>query len=406
MGWIKEQMIEQDARGYGSIDKIVCENCVGDYALKKFVVDNGDKGLCDYCNNEEVCIDVESLIGKIMDGIRFEYEEAIEGMHIEKGEFKGADTWDTYDLFHDVLGPDMELNEDLLDDFVKTVSDTTWCEKSPYQLRESEEKASMWDAFSQMVKTRTRYVFFRMPERDKNQEEAAFLILDHIGNEIKRLGLIKLLPTGSKFYRGRMHDKKTKIELAKDLSSPPPEKAKSNRMSAEGISIFYGADSTKTAIAEIYNSSYRFATTAIFQNLFDIQVIDLTQIAHIPYPSLFDEERRDLRESLTFLRELNENLTRPIESMESIEYIPAQIAAEYFRFLYTYQGKSIDGIIYHSSKVEDGVCYALFFDQNQCLESDPKSLFPDLHKQMMKMDETSIGTYKVEIDLQLKGKDL
>lgn len=191
-----------------------------------------------------------------------------------------------------------------------------------------------------------------------------------------------------------MHDKKTEIELAKDLSSPPHEKAKSNRMSAEGISIFYGTDSAKTAIAEIYDQRYRFATTAIFQNLYDIQVIDLTQIANIPYPSLFDEERRGYRESLAFLRELNDNLTRPIESMESIEYIPAQIVAEYFRFLYTYQGKSIDGIIYRSSKVKDGVCYALFFDQSQCLESDPKRLFPGIHKQMMRMDETSIGTYK------------
>ncbi len=401
MGWAKKQMMEQQERGYGSIDKSVCEDCVGDYALKQFITDNGDEGTCDYCNSEGVCIDVESLIGKIMDGVRFEYEEAVECMGIEKGEFIGADTWDTYDLLYEVLGPDMELNDDLLDDIVKTVNDTTWCERDPYQLRESKEKASMWTAFSQMVKTKTRYVFFRMPERDKYQEEAAFLILDHISDEIERLGLIKPLPSGSRFYRGRMHDKKTKIELAKDLSSPPHEKAKSNRMSAEGISIFYGADSAKTAIAEIYDSRYRFATTAIFQNLYDIQVIDLTQIANIPYPSLFDEERRGYRESLAFLRELNDNLTRPIESMESIEYIPAQIVAEYFRFLYTYQGKSIDGIIYRSSKVEDGVCYALFFNQSQCLESDPKSLFPDLHTQMMRMDESSIGTNKVEIDMQL-----
>lgn len=402
MGLAKNQMMEQEEREYGSIDKLVCEDCVGDYALKQFVTDNGDKGTCDYCDSEGVCIDVESLIGKIMDGIRFEYEEAVECMGVEKGEFIGADTWDTYELLYEELGPDMELNDDLLDDIVKTVNDTTWCERDPYQLRESKEKASMWTAFSHMVKTKTRYVFFRMPERDKYQEEAAFLILDHISDEIERLGLIKQLPPGSKFYRGRMHDKKTEIELAKDLSSPPHEKAKSNRMSAEGISIFYGAGNEETAITEIYDSRYPLATTAIFQNLYDIQVIDLTQISNIPYPSLYDEERRDYRESLAFLRELNDNLTRPIESMESIEYIPAQIVVEYFRFLYTYHGKSIDGIVYRSSKVKDGVCYALFFDQSQCLESDQKSLFPDLHKQMMKIDETSISTYKVEIDMQLK----
>lgn len=48
-------------------------------------------------------------------------------------------------------------------------------------------------------------------------EEAAFLILDHISDEIERLGLIKPLASGTKFYRGRMHDKKTKTELSRLL---------------------------------------------------------------------------------------------------------------------------------------------------------------------------------------------
>lgn len=272
MGLAKKQMMEQEERGYGSIDKLVCIDCVGDYALKQFITDNSSRGICHYCSSGGICIEVELLIGKIMDGICYEYERAIECMGIEKGEYMGAYTWDTWDLLYDELGVDMELNDDLLDDIVQTVNETTWCERDPYQLRESKERTTMWTAFSQMVKTKTRYVFFRMPERNKYQEEANFLILDYIGNKIEELGLIKSLKPGTKFYRGRMHDKNKKIELAKDLSSPPHVKAKSNRMSAEGISIFYGADSEKTAIAEIYNSRYKSATTAIFQNLYSLQV--------------------------------------------------------------------------------------------------------------------------------------
>jgi len=98
MGLAKNQMMEQEERGYGSIDKLVCENCVGDYVLKQFITDNGDEGTCDYCGSEGVCIDVESLIGKIMYGVRFEYEEAVECMGVEKSEFVGADTWDTSNI--------------------------------------------------------------------------------------------------------------------------------------------------------------------------------------------------------------------------------------------------------------------------------------------------------------------
>lgn len=66
----------------------------------------------------------------------------------------------------------------------------------------------MWNTFSHMVKTKIRYVFFSMPERDIYEEEAAFMILDYISYEIERLGLINKLSSGTKFYRGRMHDKK------------------------------------------------------------------------------------------------------------------------------------------------------------------------------------------------------
>lgn len=66
MGLAKTQMMEHEERGYGSIDKLVCEDCIGDYALKQFVTGNGNEGTCDYCDSEGVCIDVESFIGKIM----------------------------------------------------------------------------------------------------------------------------------------------------------------------------------------------------------------------------------------------------------------------------------------------------------------------------------------------------
>lgn len=92
-------MMEQEERRYGSIDKLVFEHCVGDYALKQYIINNGYKETCDYCDSEGVCIDVESLIGKIMDGIYFEYEEAIDCMGIEKGEFIGTNTWNTYEYY-------------------------------------------------------------------------------------------------------------------------------------------------------------------------------------------------------------------------------------------------------------------------------------------------------------------
>jgi hypothetical protein len=58
-----------------------------------------------------------------------------------------------------------------------------------------------------------------------------------------------MIPAGFKFFRGRTHQKKKKYRDARDLGSPPPDKANANRMSAEGISVFYGAGDHATALS-------------------------------------------------------------------------------------------------------------------------------------------------------------
>ena len=154
-----------------------------------------------------------------------------------------------------------------------------------------------------------------------------------------------------------------------ELCPPPVNKARANRMSAEGISVFYGAKDAATAFAEIFTGEHQYATIATFVNLRELYILDLADKTKYSVPSLFDTECQDLRETKIFLNELNQDLTRDIKDMKNIEYVPAQVVAEYFRFLYDYNGRRIDGIAYNSSKNKDGgVCYVLFFNQEQCLE--------------------------------------
>ncbi len=399
MGLAKNQMIEYQERGYGSLDKMVCSDCVGDYALKNYIIENGESDTCSYCSNETICISGEELIGEIMSGIFYEYEKAINVMSVEKGEYKNADTWGTYDLIYDHLAYDMELDDDLLDDVYNTIEDDIWCERDPYRLRENSEKLSLWDEFCKMVKEKTRYVFFRMPERDEYNEDAPFTVLDYIGEKVEKLALIEEVPSNTRFFRARMHNEEETFEFPKDICSPPSHKAKSNRMSAEGISIFYGANNTRTSILEIYDPKYTFVTVAEFFNLRQLIILDLTKIGPITFPSLFDRKNRENRQAILFLRKLNENIVRPIDTMESIEYIPAQIVAEYFRYIYLYRGIHIDGIKYGSSKDDNGICYALFFNNKQCKESNERFRF---EQQELKLVPDSITKYRVTMKNEIE----
>ncbi|WMJ77324.1 MULTISPECIES: HEPN-associated N-terminal domain-containing protein [unclassified Sedimentibacter] len=394
---LKNKMLEYKKSEYKSINKKVCSNCVGERYLKQFVIDNGKCDKCDYCGSDEICISVEDLISEIISGIEYEYDRAVDTMSWDHGEYVGAKTWDTYNLIYDKLGCELPLEDDLIKDIYETIDDDTWCERDPYQLRESIDKALLWDDFCEMVKTKTRYVFFRMPKKDEYREEANFNVLDYIGKKVTELNLITSIPENTTFFRGRMHSSSMVLDEAKNLCSPPSHCAKSNRMSAEGISIFYGANDVKTAIAEIYNSQYKYATVAPFVNLRNLILVDLTKVEDIEFPSLFDKEKRKYRQALDFFIKLNENLTQPIENMVSIEYIPAQIIAEYFRYIYCYNGISIDGIAYRSSKNSGGICYSLFFNYEQCLEVDRDKRCKE--EQELKIDKSGINTYAVSVDV-------
>lgn len=396
MGMAKNRMMEEEERGFASIDTVVCEHCVHDYALKKYVIEHGQMGLCDYCSGEAACIDTEQLMEPIMSAIWFKYSRAIDELGYDDGEYSGT-TYDTSDVIDDMLCG--AVTDEVLNDISEIVNDETWCDRDPYGIPLSAEQSYMWLGFSEMVKRHNRYMFFRTKVDD---EKPDYMILDEIAQATEDFNLCMTITPNHLFYRGRMHDRKTKYSTPKDLCSPPHENAKSNRMSAEGISVFYGADNVNTAVAEIFNSSYSYATVAAFKNLQEIVILDLTKISDIPVPSIFDPKNRKLREPISFLRELLDDLIRPIESMHSIEYIPAQVIAEYFRYIHKHNGKQIDGIAYNSSKQKDGVCYVLFVEHDQCFHQDKTSWYYNSSHQMLEMDSDSISTYKVESHAMLK----
>ena len=82
MGMAKYRMMEEEERRFGSINSIVCQNCVGNMALKQYIIDNRIKDECHYCESTDLCVNVEYFIGEIMDGINYEYDDALNEMMI------------------------------------------------------------------------------------------------------------------------------------------------------------------------------------------------------------------------------------------------------------------------------------------------------------------------------------
>lgn len=139
MGIVKNRMMECEGRGYGHNDKLVCSGCIGGKELKKFVMENGTSGVCDFCEDNGVCVTIETLCGEIMAVIKSSYTSAANELYHDSEEgFHGATTWDTPDLLGD-LDYDMQLEPKVFDAVCNTIEMDEWCRINPFGDHGSDE---------------------------------------------------------------------------------------------------------------------------------------------------------------------------------------------------------------------------------------------------------------------------
>ena len=167
-----------------------------------------------------------------------------------------------------------------------------------------------------------------------------------------------------------------KFHCARDLGSPPREAAKfSNRMTAAGVSAFYGAIDPLTAELEVRALSKKAlcVTVGAFVPTRDLIVVDLSAAREVP--SLFDQERRRLRSLVRFYQQFSAEISEPIkkDGLEHIQYVPTQVVTDFIRHEYRHKRKPIDGIIYRSASKGGTKSLVIFAENDQCVDHDDDS---------------------------------
>lgn len=379
MGWAKEYAMEIEERGFSDIDKYICSECVEDEFLRNWIDENAIETIeCNYCGKVHPAVLMTDLMEKVlMPTFEKYYWYAVEhlGWDGREGGYQGT-TYDTEDVVNN-FAEEISSNQQVLDDIVEAIGyDQAWCDEEPYGLTERERREYSWKSFSDLVKYKNRYFFL---QECNNRDYERYLPLDIlyiIAQQAKKLDIIKTIPQNSDFYRVRIFSKKDDVVLdGANLGAPPKECAQTDRMSACGIAAFYASDKFETSLQEVQkenSESKNVVAVGQFKNLKDLKYLDLTAINEIEIPSVFDLEKYDKREAIFFLKGLNKELTRPIEELHSIEYVPTQIFAEYFKLV-----EKLDGIKYTSSKDNKGNCYILFFNNKQCTEDDKNQWYKE-----------------------------
>lgn len=373
--------------------KRACKSCIND----RYIYDNlkkyGEMSECSYCQQRRKTISVKEIIEEIKDGINTEYKQC--GMEYYNP-IEGDYDVPTVDLEYILCG-EYSCRDDLFGDICTYIAEDGWYARDNEYIGDKEDIGVLynkeWKAFCHMVKYETRYVFFNQWD-DGEADERAKNILEFIGNAVEKLDLLKEVLPEKGFYRGRTHrTKEEAFSSDNQLASPPPYSAKVNRMSAEGISIFYGANNVKTVLAEIYNGIEQYATIAQFKSKDKLWLLDLSNVLHMKVPSLFDRKNRDKRGYIGFFKKFVNMIISPVDNIPAIEYVPTQILTEYFRHVYNY-GCMFDGIMYPSAKNPQGKCYALFFNYEQCIKGKNQRLI---------MDQNTVKTYRILNSIQYEN---
>lgn len=383
MGRAKEHWMKQMDGGWQSVgEKFVCPRCLPESAIAQFIKKQATSTKCSYCRRRTKkprAAPMDDVLEFISDGLHREWDDpGNAGVHWESAEggYTMATT-DSDELLAD-YGLD-ECHEALWDDLIDAFGMAEWVRRDPYGMPPDEERIFTWNRFSEQLRHRTRFVFFRV-ETDFSDElgGASDLephhVLNRLSESVVSLNLLEVIPKGLEIIRVRQHKPTEQVINAADLGPPPARLAKQqNRFSPAGIPMFYGAVKERTAFAETLamgDADRTVVTTGVFKSNRKLRVLNLVDLP--AYPSVFDPERWMDRASVSFLSHFIREARKPVgDGYEGIDYVPTQVVAEYFRHIFeTESGVRLDGIKYRSSKDPRGVCFTLFLTSEDCSD-DP-----------------------------------
>jgi hypothetical protein len=131
-------------------------------------------------------------------------------------------------------------------------------------------------------------------------------------------------------------------------------------MNARGISVFYGSNNPKVALAEVRPPVGSEVAVARFEIIRPVRVLDLTVMSEvITTGSIFDPTFGGRLERTTFLQSLSRRITMPVmPDDETFEYLPTQAIAD---FLATERTPQIHGIIFPSIQAAGGALNVVLF---------------------------------------------
>jgi len=394
--------------------KSICRKCVGEKFLSAEILASGKRRKCSYCKNTNKSYSIEKLSERIETAFTYHYSRtsdqptALQNLMISDDEstyeFERDGEQTTYAIMNAADIPENAaidvqiILEDKYSDFEsdKLNIETEFSSDAYYTKKgtRDDEWCEGWQSFENSLKSEAR--FFNLE---------ATTHLTNVFNEIEtkstgdKQPLILGVGPGTNIdsvFRARVFQSEIKLKTAlaypdQHLGPPPGPLARAGRMNAHGISVFYGATDSNTALAETRPPVGSRVLVAQFEIIRPLRLLDLTALGGVQSTgSIFDPEYIRRLEHEMFLRSLSERITRPVmPDDEALEYLATQAVAD---FLSTGRRTTFDGIIYPSVQVAKTGKNIVLFNKSARIEQTAKQNGAEISVRLGYFDEDGFVT--------------
>jgi hypothetical protein len=371
----------------GTIDllkaKKLCHRCVGENYLSMEIESKGEPLECSYCNRTANSYRIGE-VAKLVE-IAFNHHYKLTPAQPNSLEYSlqcdkelGYEWKRNGEPVVDAIMNAADLPEAAAEDVQRILADqyldthkakigeeTEFCAGSYYEENGASGQSwqEEWYGFEKSLKTEARFFsrtaarhlasVFSGIETMRTRDDQPLILEAGPGTPLKTI------------YRARVFQSDKMLEEAigrpdLHLGPPPAMLASAGRMNAHGISVFYGANDPKVAIAEVRPPVGSKVAVARFEIVRSLRLLDLRALnAACIKGSIFDPQYADRLEHAAFLSLLCQHITKPVMPDDAaLDYLPTQAVAD---FLATEAEILLDGIIFPSVQFgDDELNVALF----------------------------------------------
>ena len=330
----------------------ICLLCIGDDSLREIGDDSAEPISCSYCQAGRRGISLEKLAEIVDEPLRTycchgDHHPVFRRDSDRRHYRQRGDSLDS--LLQEELGIAHNPASDLIPILKNNDSEGFFDSEQKFHRRDFPNKyAHDWSEFQYRVCHERRffddaaraYLAEILGEPDSEKANELPTIELGPGTNIESIFRARRVESGVTVGAIRQHP-------ARELGPPSAKVASAGRMNPAGISVFYGALSEDTAIAEVRPSVGSLVVIGRFSSSRVLRLLDLTQIGIGFTASIFRSDCKQRMTRLRFLEAFHALIARPVQPHEElINYIPTQAVAEYVANVLGF-----DGMLYASAQL-------------------------------------------------------